>query len=277
MSGAERDCRLLKNGTLVDARGCLLEVQCPFFCAEGSALPVDENTQIGTATRRFQLPSDGANWPAPLAGATLARPRERRRRLMGFRNGNRQARLDLATWLFVAALPLLASGCGRKSPVDPSLVGTWSIPVPGGQWALTIDKAGWYQFVNEAGGAAPSHSGEFTAHDGEWTLHEAMHQWDRQTVTAMREAAPSARIPRDLTHALIFYTSGEAVRRVDPKHVPMADAIDIWSLRLSGATLPADRLKPLLVEIWQPWLDGRGTRNEALAALVIRASEVSPQ
>jgi len=90
---------------------------------------------------------------------------------MGFRNGNRQARLDLATWLLVAALPLLASGCGRKSPVDPSLVGTWSIPVPGGQWALTIDKAGWYQFVNEAGGAAPSHSGEFTAHDGEWTLH----------------------------------------------------------------------------------------------------------
>jgi len=149
--------------------------------------------------------------------------------------------------------------------------------VPGGQWALTIDKAGWYQFVNEAGGAAPSHSGEFTAHDGEWTLHEAMHQWDRQTVTAMREAAPSARIPRDLTHALIFYTSGEAVRRVDPKHVPMADAIDIWSLRLSGATLPADRLKPLLVEIWQPWLDGRGTRDEALAALVTRASEVSPQ
>src|SRR4029079_3891391 len=97
MSGAERDCRLLKNGTLVDARGCLLEVQCPFFCAEGSALPVDENTQIGTATRRFQLPSGGAHWPAPPAGASVPRPREPRRRLMGFRNGNRQARLDLAT------------------------------------------------------------------------------------------------------------------------------------------------------------------------------------
>jgi len=125
---------------------------------------------------------------------------------------------------------------------------------------------------------APSQS-EFTAglYALEAIVHEAMHQWDRQTFTAMRDAAPSARIPRDLTHALIFYTSGEAVRRVDPKHVPMADAIDIWSLRLSGATLPADRLKPLLVEIWQPWLDGRGTRDEALAALVTRASEVSPQ
>ena len=138
---------------------------------------------------------------------------------MGFRNGNRQARLDLATWLLVAALPLLASGCGRKSPVDPSLVGTWSIPVPGGQWALTIDKAGWYQFVNEAGGAAPSHSGEFTAHDGEWTLHEAMHQWDRQTVTAMREAAPECTHPAGSpTRADFLYVGrGRATRRSEAR------------------------------------------------------------
>jgi len=122
----------------------------------------------------------------------------------------------------------------------------------------------------------PSQS-EFTAglYALEAIVHEAMHQWDRETYSAMRNAAPSVRIPNDLTHALIFYTSGEAVRHVEPKHVPIADAIDIWSLRLSGAPLPADRLKPLLVEIWQPWLDGRGTRDEALAALVARASAVS--
>ncbi len=125
---------------------------------------------------------------------------------------------------------------------------------------------------------APSQS-EFTAglYALEAIVHEAMHQWDGQTFSAMRAAAPNARIPRDLTHALIFYTSGEAVRRVEPTHAPMADAFDIWSLKLSGATLPADRLKPLLVEIWQPWLDGRGTRDEALAALVTRAGAVSPQ
>ena len=45
------------------------------------------------------------------------------------------------------------------------------MPVPGGQWAFTINAAGRYEFVNRAGGAAPSHSGEFTARDGEWTLH----------------------------------------------------------------------------------------------------------
>jgi hypothetical protein len=123
---------------------------------------------------------------------------------------------------------------------------------------------------------APSRS-EFTAglYGLEAIVHEAMHQWDGQTIRAMRAAAPDARIPSDLSHALIFYTSGEAVRRVEPKFVPVADAFDIWSLGLSGSTLPTSRLKPLLLEIWQPWLDGGGTRDEALAALVARASAVS--
>jgi hypothetical protein len=123
---------------------------------------------------------------------------------------------------------------------------------------------------------APSRS-EFTAglYALEAIVHEAMHQWDGQTIRAMRAAAPGARIPPDLSHALIFYTSGEAVRHVEPSFIPVADAFDIWSLRLSSSTLPASRLKPLLVEIWQPWLDGRGTRDEALAALVERASAVS--
>jgi hypothetical protein len=125
---------------------------------------------------------------------------------------------------------------------------------------------------------APSQS-EFTAglYALEAIVHEAMHQWDGQTLRAMRAAAPDASIPRDLSHALIFYTSGEAVRHVQPTHVPLADAFDIWPLPLSGSTLPTARLKPLLVEIWQPWLDGRGTRDEALAALVQRASAVTPQ
>ncbi len=86
-------------------------------------------------------------------------------------NGNGPARLNRAAILLSTALALLALGCGRPSPVDPALVGTWSIPVPGGRWAFKIDSSGRYEFVNQAGGAAPSHSGEFTAHDGEWTLH----------------------------------------------------------------------------------------------------------
>jgi hypothetical protein len=111
----------------------------------------------------------------------------------------------------------------------------------------------------------------------ETIVHEAMHQWDGQMFTALRALAePSlSTVPQDLPHALIFYTAGQAVRRVEPAHVPMADALDIWALRLSGATLSAARLKPLLEEIWQPRLEGRGARDDALAALMARAGAAS--
>jgi hypothetical protein len=106
-------------------------------------------------------------------------------------------------------------------------------------------------------------------------VHEAMHQWDGEMFGALRVAAANATVPRDLSHALIFYTSGEAVRHVEPAFVPMVDALDIWPLKLSGSSLPATRLKPLLEEIWKPWLEGRGTRDAALAVLVPRAAAVS--
>jgi hypothetical protein len=65
--------------------------------------------------------------------------------------------------------------------------------------------------------------------------------------------------PRDLSHAMIFYTSGEALRRAVPSHVTIGDA-GVWQRGL-GRFLDALRKE------WQPWLDGRGTRNEALARL----------
>ena len=74
---------------------------------------------------------------------------------------------------------------------------------------------------------------------------------------------------------MIFFTAGEAVRRVEPTHVPVADALGVWPKRLSGASLPAQRLKPLLEEVWKPYLEGRGTRDEALAVLVAKAAAVS--
>jgi hypothetical protein len=81
-------------------------------------------------------------------------------------------------------------------------------------------------------------------------------------------------VPRDLSHAMIFFTAGEAVRRVEPTHVPHAQAFEVWPKQLSGASLPALRLKPLLKEVWKPYLDGLGTRDEALAAFVTRTAAV---
>jgi hypothetical protein len=106
----------------------------------------------------------------------------------------------------------------------------------------------------------------------EMIFHEAMHQWDGPVFNALNAQAKAldVAVPIDLPHAMIFFTTGEAVRRVEPAHVPYAESLGIWPLRLSGAQRPAERLKGPLEETWRPYLNGRGTRDEALAALLGR-------
>jgi hypothetical protein len=113
----------------------------------------------------------------------------------------------------------------------------------------------------------------------ETVFHESLHQWDPQTFGALGEQARKvgARVPQDLPHAIIFFTVGEAVKSVAPDYVPLVETLGIWDLRLSGATLPASRLRQPLLDTWKPYLDGRGTREEALAALVAQAAAASTQ
>lgn len=79
----------------------------------------------------------------------------------------------------------------------------------------------------------------------EVVFHEALHQWDNQTFNALSAQARTlaVAVPRDLPHAMIFFTAGEAIRHVDPSHVPSIDRFDIWRFNLSGGSLPASRLK----------------------------------
>ena len=97
----------------------------------------------------------------------------------------------------------------------------------------------------------------------EGIFHEAMHQWDDAIFRALSAEARRQRstVPDSLSHAMIFFTAGEAVRSVDPSHVPYAEAEGVWS-RAMGS------LKPALEATWKPYLDGRGTRDEAIAALI---------
>jgi hypothetical protein len=112
----------------------------------------------------------------------------------------------------------------------------------------------------------------------ESVFHEAMHQWDDRVAVLLRAQATArgVNVPVDLSHAVVFFTVGEAVRRLHPEHVPMVDALDVWSKPISGARLPAKRLQPPIQEIWKPYLDGRGTRDEALSALVAAAAAATP-
>jgi hypothetical protein len=100
----------------------------------------------------------------------------------------------------------------------------------------------------------------------EGSFHEAMHQWDRSMFEALAVHArkQGKKLPNGLTHALIWMTAAAAVRSVAPSHAGYADENGLWR----GPPLAA--LKPILDEVWMPYLNGKGTRDEALAAIVTR-------
>ncbi len=99
----------------------------------------------------------------------------------------------------------------------------------------------------------------------ETVFHEAMHQWDGPVQTLLSDHArrEGKRAPPGLSHALIWVTAGEAVRRVAPGYVPNADRFGIWQRGMQALKAPVE-------ETWKLYLDGRGTRDEAFAALIAR-------
>lgn len=110
----------------------------------------------------------------------------------------------------------------------------------------------------------PSVQGEYGL---ETIFHEGMHQWDEPIQDALIEVAKKVNkfFPRGLSHALIFFTAGQAVRSVSPSHVPYADKFGVWQRGLS-------QFRAALEETWKPYLDGHGTRDEAFAELIKRTA-----
>ena len=106
----------------------------------------------------------------------------------------------------------------------------------------------------------------------ETIFHEGMHQWDDQMFEVLRAQAIrlNKRFPRGLDHAIIFYTAGAAVRHVVPGHVPYSDKFGIWERGLASFKAPLD-------EIWKPYLDGQGTRDETISALITRTAINPPK
>ena len=108
----------------------------------------------------------------------------------------------------------------------------------------------------DAGNAGPSAL--------ETVFHESMHQWDAPVEETLASMARSQgrTVPPILSHALVFFTAGEAVRRAIPGYVPYAEANGNWRTRSLGS------LKPALDAAWLPYLNGSGTRDAALAEVV---------
>jgi hypothetical protein len=102
------------------------------------------------------------------------------------------------------------------------------------------------------------------AHGFEILFHEAIHQWDDQVFEVLRAEArrQNKQVPANLSHAMIFYTSGDAVRREISGHVTYAELNGMWKF---GSFAP---FKAALDRAWLPWLDGEITRQAALARLI---------
>ena len=73
-------------------------------------------------------------------------------------------------------------------------------------------------------------------------------------------------MPNGLSHAMIFFTAGEAVRHIYPNHVPYAEKFGVWQRGIAPFKTP-------LEDLWKPYLDGHGTRDEALAELIKRTGK----
>jgi hypothetical protein len=58
----------------------------------------------------------------------------------------------------------------KPAGVDPHLVGTWVLPVHGGNWVLEVFRDGSYKFHSEAADGAAPNSGTFSAANGHWAL-----------------------------------------------------------------------------------------------------------
>ena len=96
-------------------------------------------------------------------------------------------------------------------------------------------------------------------------FHEAMHQWDDEMQARLARLSKTHQTPRPrqgLTHALIWYTVAEAVKREVPGHRGYAEVGGMWNQKLLGS------FKAGLDKHWQPYLDGKSTLDEALHALL---------
>ncbi|GAC1617197.1 MAG: hypothetical protein NVS9B13_03580 [Candidatus Acidiferrum sp.] len=101
-------------------------------------------------------------------------------------------------------------------------------------------------------------------------FHEASHGIAQPVEAAiLRECHQRDKaIPRDLWHALIFYTTGEVIRPVmsgdspdDTNYVPYAVRQDLYKRGWE------DYLK-LLTKFWQPYLDNKSTFDDSIARMV---------
>lgn len=166
-------------------------------------------------------------------------------------------------WLQAMQAPLKAHGPALLAYVTRAYQEAWmkdGFPVQVSAWS---NWAGAYSTTDALLVVSTMNAGNRGLLGFEITFHEAMHQWDEEIDARLRKIAGANNLKFDdgLSHAMIFYTTGEAMKTVVPGHVPYADAAGIWKGRFGA-------FKPALDAHWKPYLDGKGTLDEALLGML---------
>lgn len=116
----------------------------------------------------------------------------------------------------------------------------------------------------------PAYSGDASL---EMIFHEASHALIAPIANKLEAKAVrrGRKVPEDLWHALIFYTTGEIVKReLGSGYVPYATKNGVWSRGWS-------KMETAIRRDWQPYLDGKMDLDRALSALMDELSEPNGQ
>lgn len=115
----------------------------------------------------------------------------------------------------------------------------------------------------------------------ETVYHEASHtlmaSWRGDPLPlALEQAAKEldVRLPRDLWHVVLFYTTGEAVRRTleaagEPGYTPYVYAHELWNGRWG-------RYREAIEKVWPAYVDGEHSLSEAALDLLRALGDSSP-
>jgi hypothetical protein len=101
-------------------------------------------------------------------------------------------------------------------------------------------------------------------------LHESAHAGlllePSDSLMAVDAAKRGISLERELSHVVLFYTTGEIVSGLIPAHVPYAVRFGIWSRNSE-----TKRLEGILIDNWKPYLAGSTSFETAVDAVVQRS------
>lgn len=215
----------------------------------------DTAVKLAAARDADSLPREGID-PAIAEALSRAAPAYRKAWWPAHRQGNR-------AW--VGPMQELLASHGHA--VFTSILRAYGMPWPPQGYGVHLSAyanwAGAYSTTGKLMVVATATDKSRGLHGLEIVFHESMHQWDDRMDALLGDLAkPTGKpVPATLSHALVFYTAGEAVKQAVPQHVPYADAFHIWDRGLQP-------YKAALDAHWKPWLQGKGSRDQALSAVL---------